>query len=107
MKFSGKIGFGILTETYEHSGIWQDTITERVYYGDFIKMSLRDQVNRDSVNDNVVLSHQVTVVADPFITQNYHNIRYVEVEGAKWKVTYVENLPPRLRLTLGEVYNGQ
>ena len=106
MKFSGIIGFGITAETEEHSGVWDDTIVERKYYGDIQKASFRGQVNPDSINDNIVLSHQLTVIADPFLTQNYQNIRYVEVEGAKWKVTYVEIQHPRLRLTLGGAYNG-
>lgn len=107
MKFYGKIGFGTVAETEAHSGIWQDTIVEHYYYGDFVKASKRDRENMDSVNDNIVLSHQITVLADAFISQNYQDIRYVEVEGAKWKVTYVEIQPPRLRLTLGGVWNGQ
>lgn len=107
MKFYGKIGFGICAETAEHSGIWEDTITERYYYGDFIKASKRDQANADSVNDNLVLTHQLTVICDPFLTGNYQNIRYVEVEGAKWKVSYVEIKPPRLQLTLGGAYYEQ
>ena len=107
MKFSGKVGFGVCAETEEHSGVWVDTITEKTYYGDVIKASIRSQINPDSINDNLVLSHQVTIIADPYATQHYQDIRYVEVEGAKWKVTYVEIQYPRLRLTLGGVYNGR
>lgn len=106
MKFCGKIGFGITGETEPHSGIWVDDIVERTYYGDFSKVSKRDQPQQDSINDNLVLSHQVSVIADPFISQNYQNIKYVEIEGAKWKVTYVEILHPRLKLTIGGIYNG-
>lgn len=106
MKFAGKIGFGICAETEEHSGVWVDTIVEKTYYGDFVKASYRTQTAQDTINDNLVLSHQITIIADPYATQHYQDICYVEVEGAKWKVTYVEIQYPRLRLTLGGVYNG-
>lgn len=106
MRFYGKIGFRHQGETFAHSGIWEDTVIEKYYYGDIQKMSIRDQANNDSINNNVVLSHQVTIVADPFVTQNYQDILYAEIEGAKWRVTYVENVPPRLRLTIGGKYNG-
>ena len=106
MKIACKVGFATCEETEEHSGIWVNTVKDKTYYGDFVKASYRPQINPDSINDNLVLSHQVTIIADPYATEHYQDICYVEVEGAKWKVTYVEIQYPRLRLTLGGVYNG-
>lgn len=107
MKFCGNIGFGIQEETFPHSGIYIDSIVERKYYGDFIRASKRENANQDTVNDNLSLSHQVDIVADAFLYNNYQNIKYAEVEGAKWKVTYVEIRHPRLRISFGGVWNGQ
>ena len=40
------------------------------------------------------------------MTENYSNIRYVEIIGTKWKVTEIEPQYPRFILTTGGVYNG-
>lgn len=105
MKYYGKIGYGVIAETRPHSGIWEDTIVERATKGDLIRNSRRIQ-NGENVNDNITISNEITILADAYAFQNYQNIRYAEVMGARWKVNYVEVQYPRLRLTLGGVYNG-
>ena len=59
----------------------------------------------ESIPSNPI-SNEITILADAYAFQNYQNIRYAEVMGARWKVNYVEVQYPRLRLTLGGVYNG-
>lgn len=105
MKYYGKIGYGVTAETAPHSGVWEDTIIERSHKGDLVRNSRRIQ-DSDNVNDNITISNELTIIADPYALQNYMNIRYAEVRGARWKVNYVEVLHPRLRLTLGGLYNG-
>ena len=60
----------------------------------------------ETVNDNVVISNQISIIADPFAMSNFHNIKYVEYMGTRWKITSVDVQYPRLLLTLGGVYNG-
>ncbi|MBO7449339.1 MAG: hypothetical protein J6U54_03130 [Clostridiales bacterium] len=105
MKYYGKIGYGVIAETQPHSGVWEDTIIERAHKGELTRNSRRIQ-NGEDVNDNITISNEITIIADPYALQNYMNIRYAEVRGARWKVNYVEVLHPRLKLTLGGVYNG-
>ena len=105
-KWYGTIGYAETVEQPENSGIWVETITERSYYGDVIRNSRRLE-SAGQVNDNVVVSNQISIVADPFANQNFHAIRYAEFMGAKWKITNVEVQYPRLILTLGGIYNGQ
>lgn len=101
-KFYGAIGFEGTTET--KPGIWTEEIIERFYYGDLLK-NYRRLDSGESINDNVTISNQVSIIADPYAIQNFHSIRYVAFMGIKWKVTSVDVEYPRLILSLGGVYN--
>lgn len=101
-RFYGKIGFGISREV--KPGVWKDEFVEREYYGDIIR-SLRKLQDGDGLNDDVNVANQVEIVADPFANENFHAMRYIEMMGAKWKVTNVEVRYPRLLLTIGGVSN--
>lgn len=102
-KFYGKIGYAITEETTP--GVWEERIIERVYYGDVTRNSRRLQ-SSENLNDNIVISNEIGIVADPFAYQNFHQMRYVEYMGAKWKISNVEVKYPRLVLQIGGVYNG-
>lgn len=102
-KFYGKIGYAITEETTP--GVWEERIIERVYYGDVTRNSRRLQ-SSENLNDNIVVSNEIGIVADPFAYQNFHQMRYVEYMGAKWKISNVEVKYPRLVLQIGGVYNG-
>ena len=102
-KWFGKVGYAVSSEV--RPGVWSDELVERDYYGEVTRNSRRLQ-SSDHLNDNVIISNEVSIVADPFAYENFHAIRYVEYMGIKWKVTNIEVQYPRLTLTLGEVYNG-
>lgn len=102
-KLSCKIGFIVTSET--KPGVWKEVATERRYYGDLIKNNRRLQ-SSGNVNDNVTISNEISIVADPFANENFHAIRYAEYMGTKWKVTSVDVQYPRLILSMGEVYNA-
>ena len=103
-KFYGKIGYAETVET--NAGVWQEKITERSYFGD-IGRNTRMLQSSSQLNDNINISNEISIVADPFANQNFHLMRYVEFMGAKWKITNVEVKYPRLILTVGGVYNGE
>lgn len=103
-KFYGPIGYAETKETAP--GVWTEVITERYYYGDVIRNTRRLQTS-DKVNDDINVSNEISIVADPFANGNFHAMRYVGFMGAKWKISNVEVQYPRLILTLGGVYNGQ
>lgn len=102
-KWYGKIGYAELVEN--EPGDWDEEIVERSYSGDLIR-NTRALQNSGGVNDNVNISNQISILADPYATQNFHAMRYAEFMGTKWKITNVEVSYPRLNLTLGGVYNG-
>lgn len=103
-KFYGTIGYAVTEET--KPGVWEEKITERMYYGDLSRNTRRLQ-STERLNDNINIANEISIVADPFANENFHSMRYVEFMGAKWKVTSVEVQYPRLILSVGGVYNGE
>ena len=103
-KWFGKIAFAIQVE-YE-PGCWEDQVVERPYYGDLISNRWKREKS-NGVNDNINLSNQISIVADPFALSHVSTITYIEHIGAKWCVTDVDTSQfPRHILTVGGVYNG-
>jgi hypothetical protein len=102
-KWFGKIGYAETTET--KPGVWKEQITEREYFGDLLRNSRRLQ-STSSLNDNVIIANEISILADPFAYENFHAMRYATFMGTKWKISNVEVQYPRLILTLGDVYNG-
>lgn len=103
-KWFGVIGYAETVETTP--GVWVEKIVERTYFGDVTRNTRRLQTT-DQVNDNVDISNEISVLADPYAYQNFHAIRYVEFMSTKWKVSSVDVQFPRLTLSLGGVYNGE
>ena len=102
-KYYGVIGYAETVETAP--GVYEEQITERNYYGELVRNTRRLQTS-DQVNDNINIANEISIIADPFATQNFHAMRYIEFMGAKWKITNVEVRYPRLILTIGGLYNG-
>ena len=102
-KFYGTIGYVNTVET--EPGMWEEQKTERQYSGELVKNARRLE-SSGGVNDNVNISNEVSIVADPYAYENFHAMRYIKFMGAKWKISNVEVRYPRLILTIGGVYNG-
>ena len=103
-KWHGKVGF---SDTVEYEpGIWKPVVVERPYYGDVISNRWKRQ-NSGGVNDNITVSNQISIVADPYANSHCSAIVYVEFMGTNWKVSDVEVQYPRLILNIGGVYNGE
>lgn len=103
-KWYGKIGYVNMVEV--QPGVWEPDIIEKPYFGDTYKINRLLQSSGE-VNDNINISNQISIVADPYATNHIHNIRYAEFQGANWKVSNVDVQPPRLLLTLGGLWNGK
>ena len=101
-KFCGLIGYAVTKET--EPGIWEEQIVEVEYFGDVIRNTRR--INAPGkVNDDISISNQISIIADPFANNNFHAMKYVEFMGAKWKVSEVTVEYPRLILSIGGLYN--
>ena len=101
-KWYGNIGFANTVEC--EPGCWENEIVERPYYGDVLSNRWRRQ-SSNGVNDDINLSKQISIVADPFALNHCSTIVYVEYMGTKWKVSEVDPQYPRLTLSVGGVWN--
>ena len=85
MKWFGQIAFSNQVEV--EPGVWEDNNPIiRDYFGDVIKNYKRDNVASSS-NPDISVSNQLSVVADPFLLNSFHDILYVTFLGAKWRVS--------------------
>lgn len=107
MKYHGMIGYDLTKEDPNEPGVYRPSFIEKPATGDVLNMSTKWKEDRDSSNDDIVLNKQVSIMMDPFITENFSRIRYVEYMGTKWRVESATPQYPRIILTLGGVYNGK
>ena len=103
-KFYGKIGFEESVETVP--GVWEETITERNYYGEVVR-NTRKLGASNHLNDDISINNEISIIADPYAKDHFHSMRYVEFLGTTWEVTSVEVQYPRLILSLGGKYNAK
>lgn len=102
-KFHGSIGYAIEARNED---VYSEEIIERHVVGD-IQRNSRLLQSSGNVIDNINISNEISIIADPFAQGNINNIRYLIYNGTKWKVSNVEVQFPRLILTLGGIYNVQ
>ena len=102
-KWFGVIGFADTVETAP--GVWEEQIIKREYYGDLNRNTRRLQTAQQ-LNDDLVISNEISIISDPYANEHFHSIRYAEFMGTSWKVTNVDVAFPRLVLSLGGVWNG-
>ena len=102
-RFFGNVGYVISTNP--SPGVYDQESISREYFGDEIKSGSRWK-SGDAINDDVIISNEISIVADPFAYTNFSDIRWVEWMGNKWKVESIRIDRPRLILSLGGIYNG-
>ena len=104
-RFSGLVGFAS-DEVETSPGVWGSGFTERRLRGDVLRHAFSYQAS-EKVNDDLITSNRISVIADEYAFEHYPTIAYVVWNKVKWTVTEVEVQRPRLLLTLGGVYNDQ
>lgn len=102
-KWFGKIGYAETVE--KEPGDYREEIIEKSYFGEVIRNTRMLQNSGNSTNNDVNISNQISIVADPYANNHIFAMRYVEFQGAKWKVSTVDVQYPRLILTVGGLYN--
>lgn len=103
MKWYGAIGFVETVET--EPGVWSEEIVEHNYFGDVLRTYQGLQA-ADKLNDDITISNRISIISNPYTEEHLHSIRYVVFKGVRWKVSNIEDQPPRIILSLGGVYNG-
>lgn len=105
-KYCGNVGYRTTSET--SPGIWSETIVERKYYGDTVKNYVRNTIGEyTSTIKTPECNNSLSIVADPYAFENFHNMLYAVFMGTKWTISNVDVQYPRLILTLGGVYNDE
>jgi hypothetical protein len=102
-KYSGMIGYAIQSETAP--GVWEDQIVEKSYRGDIILNQQRWQQS-EGANDNLNLDNSISVIADLYAYSNIGFMKYIVMNGKKWKITSLAINRPRIVLQIGGLYNG-
>lgn len=100
-KFSGNIGYVMMVE--ELPGVWVEKIIEKHYYGDITKNFSKYQDN--DVNGDITIRNIISIVADPFASENFQHMRYVTFMNSKWKILNADVQYPRIILNLGGLYH--
>lgn len=104
MRWHGPIGFAITSESESEPSVYLQSIEERQYRGEvYNRRSYFD--NGSGPNDNLHLTQEVSIVSDPYLISHYGQMVYLGLDGVKWRITAVKVDRPRLRLTLGDVWN--
>lgn len=104
-RFYGAVGY--ITEVETAIDVIENKPIERMYKGELLR-NTRSLSNGTDINDDVTITNQISILADPYANNHIHDMRYVKWRGTPWKVTNVDaSQPPRLILSLGGVYNGE
>lgn len=104
-RFYGAVGY--ITEVETAIDVIENKPIERMYKGELLR-NARSLNNGTDINDDITISNQISILADPYANNHIHDMRYVKWRGTAWKVTNVDaSQPPRLILSLGGVYNGE
>lgn len=102
-KFAGLVGY--VTQVETKPGVWSPVDNPVIMRGDIIRQSSTSQ-NESKVNSDVSLNHRVSLIGDAYAFNNYYNIKWIQIDGQKWKVVSIEIQRPRIIVTLGGLWNG-
>ena len=100
-RFSGKLGFVMTRETAE--GVWLEDKIEIPAKGTIRSLYVRND-NNSSVNANLRLTNEVSILLDSKIQTYLETLKYVIWKGSKWEVQSIGVNYPRLTINLGGLY---
>lgn len=100
-RFSGKLGFVTTHETEE--GVWLENVVELPVKGTIRSLYVRND-NNSTVNTNLRLSNEVSILMDSKIKTYLETLKYVVFKGSKWEVQSIGVNYPRLTINLGGLY---
>lgn len=106
-RYSGNLGFVMgEKESEDEPGVYIQDILERKYYGEFYKVSKRNQQSSETINGSYIIQNEISVISDAFLNENLKKLKYLIFMGERYWIGNIQVSPPRLILDLGEVYNG-
>lgn len=103
-KWYGEIGF-IDSEEIE-PGLWAESaVIKREYFGDLISPRWKRFQNNNTTLNEIEISNEVSIVADPYAIEHCSKMAYVNIHGTRWKVTGIEIQYPRLLISVGGIWH--
>ena len=103
-RYYGEVGYAVQREV--RPSVWEDEITERLYFGETVERSYRFQTPQDQISNNLMLNTDFDIIADDFAIDHWSHIRYIVYGGTRWSVTSISVDRPRIHLKVGGIYNG-
>lgn len=100
-RFSGKLGFVMTRETEE--GVWLEDVVELTAKGTIRSLYVRND-NSSSVNANLSLGNEISVLMDSKLRTYLESLKYVVWKGSKWEVQSIGVNYPRMTIHLGGLY---
>lgn len=100
-RFSGKLGFVMTHETEE--GVWLENVVELPVKGTIRSLYVRND-NSSSVNTNLRLTNEISILMDSKIKAYLETLKYVVWKGSKWEVQSIGVNYPRVTINLGGLY---
>ena len=100
-RFSGKLGFVMTRETEE--GVWLEDVVELPVKGTIRSLYVRND-NSASVNTNLRLTNEISILMDTKIKTYLETLKYVLWKGSKWEVQSIGVNYPRMTINLGGLY---
>lgn len=97
---------GIKTPAVQTSpGIFEEVIVEKKMSGDMISKPTRWTVD-ELAQDTARINHVFSFISRGSVSTDFSSAVYVVWQGKKWTVSSIEYPSPRIKLTLGGLYNG-
>jgi hypothetical protein len=108
-KYAGLVGY--VTQEESVPGVWSQVEKTSTMKGDIIRQSSTNGngariSDTGKINDDISLSHRVSLLGDAYAFNNYYAIKWIKIDGHKWQVTSVELQRPRIIITVGGLWNG-
>lgn len=102
-KFYGNVWF--MTTVESAPSYWEEKLVPMPYMGDILKNAVGWKAGVDKINDDLTINNTISIVADDFAMENLGAIKCVDWLGNKWKISDIEVDFPRLKLSIGGLYN--
>ena len=98
------VGYVETVET--ERGIHETQVTTRECVVDVLRLSKSWESSKDGVNDNINVNNEFSMLADPYALAHFHSMKFINLWGTPWEIKSVAVEYPRLKLSVGGVYNG-
>lgn len=101
-KYSGLVGYGSQVET--RPGVWITDDKEIRMRGDLIRQNA--DINNENINNGIELRNRISLIGNAYAFDNWFNMKWIELNGQKWKISSVEVQRPRLIVSIGGLWYG-